>query len=207
MNSSSRFWDRIAKRYAAAPVRDEAAYQAKLAKTREFLTPESEVVEMGCGTGSTAIAHAPYVRHIHATDISARMIEICRDKARAADITNVTFEQIGIDALEKPAASVDAVMMHSILHLVGDVPGVLRKAFNMLKPGGVLVSSTACVAEAGWPIRALIAAARAVRVAPYINHFTQGELERMIRGAGFGLDHVWRPNAKAAVFIVARKPG
>lgn len=53
MTRSTRFWDRIAARYARKPVADEAAYQKKLAVTREYLRPDMEVLELGCGTGFT----------------------------------------------------------------------------------------------------------------------------------------------------------
>ena len=52
----TRFSDRIAERYAKGPVADEAGDQRKLEVTREFLPPDMEVPEVGCGTGSTAIA-------------------------------------------------------------------------------------------------------------------------------------------------------
>jgi cyclopropane fatty-acyl-phospholipid synthase-like methyltransferase len=61
MVQSTKFWDRIAERYSKQPVADEAAYQKKLQVTREYFRPDMEVLEFGCGTGSTAIAHAPYV--------------------------------------------------------------------------------------------------------------------------------------------------
>ena len=59
MFQRSWFWDRLAKRYARMPVADQAAYETKLEKTRAFLRPDSRVLEFGCGTGSTAILHAP----------------------------------------------------------------------------------------------------------------------------------------------------
>ena len=37
-----------------------------------------EVLEFGCGTGSTALTLAPNVRHIQATDVSPKMLEIAR---------------------------------------------------------------------------------------------------------------------------------
>ena len=61
MKQQSKVWDRFAKRYAKSPVADQDAYQKKLQITREYLRPDMEVLEFGCGTGSTAIAHAPYV--------------------------------------------------------------------------------------------------------------------------------------------------
>ena len=59
MASRSKFWDRIAVHYSKQPVADELSYQKKLEVTREFLTPQSKVLEFGCGTGSTAIAPCP----------------------------------------------------------------------------------------------------------------------------------------------------
>jgi len=83
---SAKFWDRIADRYSRKPVADEAAYQKKLQVTREYLRPDMEVLEFGCGTGSTAIVHAPCVKQIRAIDVSAKMIEIARHKADAVFI-------------------------------------------------------------------------------------------------------------------------
>ena len=60
--ASSFFWNRIANRYSKQPVGDETAYQKKLQITRDYLEPHMEVLELGCGTGSTAIAHAPPAR-------------------------------------------------------------------------------------------------------------------------------------------------
>ena len=84
----SRFWDRIAKKYARTPVADEAAYQKKLDITHGYFRPDMRVLEFGCGTGSTAIAHAPFVKHIHAIDISkddiARIsLDVVREPYRA----------------------------------------------------------------------------------------------------------------------------
>jgi cyclopropane fatty-acyl-phospholipid synthase-like methyltransferase len=76
MNQFAKFWDKQAERYAKSPVQDEASYQKKLQKSREYFLPEMEVLEFGCGTGSTALLHAPFVKHILATDVSANMIQI-----------------------------------------------------------------------------------------------------------------------------------
>ena len=78
MYQEASFWDRHAEGYSKRPIADDAAYQKKLKVTREYFQPDMEVLEFGCGTGSTAISHAPFVKHIRATDISSKMIEIAR---------------------------------------------------------------------------------------------------------------------------------
>jgi SAM-dependent methyltransferase len=147
MDREAAFWNKLADKYSRRPVADEAAYQKKLEVTRQYFQPDMEVLEIGCGTGSTAIAHAPYVGHIRATDLSARMIEIAKDRAKVAGIENVTFEASSIDALDVPDASVDVVMAHSVLHLLEDKEQVIADVHKMLKPGGVFVSSTACIGD------------------------------------------------------------
>ena len=51
MAHSSVFWDKVAERYSKKPVANEAAYQRKLRVTREYLRPDMQVLEIGCGTG------------------------------------------------------------------------------------------------------------------------------------------------------------
>ena len=51
-------------------------YKEKLEATRRYFDADSQVFEFGCGTGSTALHHAPFVQKIVATDISSNMIEI-----------------------------------------------------------------------------------------------------------------------------------
>ena len=147
MHQPSKFWDKIAERYAKKPVADEDSYQKKLQVTREYLKPDMEILEFGCGTGSTAIAHAPYVKHIRAIDISSKMIEIAQGKADAGDFENVTFEQSTLDELNLLDETFDAVMGHSILQLLENKEEAIAKVHRMLKPGGLFVSSTACIGD------------------------------------------------------------
>ena len=205
MERSAKLWNWLAKRYAAAPVKYEEDYQTKLRVTREYFTPATEAFEFGCGTGSTAIRHAPYVKHIHATDYSSAMIEIASSKAAAENIANIDFECIGIDAVRKPDDSVDVVMAHSILHLLPNVEDVIRKVYAMLKPGGAFVTSTVCVGNASIFWRVLLPTLRFLRLTPYVAVFSQTELEAMLTEAGFEIDHRWRPAGNRAAFIVAKK--
>ncbi len=88
MPRSSQFWDRHAAGYAKRPVDDETIYQKKLKITQGYLKPDMEVLEFGCGTGTASIIHAPFVRHIRAIDMSAKMLAIARGKATTGNVTN-----------------------------------------------------------------------------------------------------------------------
>ena len=205
MNQPSKFWDKIADRYARKPVADEAAYQKKLRVTREYLRPDMDVLEFGCGTGSTAIAHAPYVKHILATDISSRMIEIAQGKADAGKVENVTFERAAIDEFSVPDETFDAVMGHSVLQLLENKEEAIAKVHRMLKPGGIFVSSTACIGDFMKIFKVIAPIGKFLGLLPLVKVFTKKELEDSLTDAGFEIDYQWQPGKGKSVFIVAKK--
>ncbi len=207
MHQPNKFWDRVAESYAKKPVRDEAAYQKKLQVTRGYLQPDMDMLEFGCGTGSTAIAHTPYVKHIQAIDISSRMIEIARDKAEAGNLKNVTFKQSDIGEFSVPDQIFDAVLGLSILHLVENKEEVISKVHKMLKPGGIFVTSTACLGDTMKFFKVVAPIGRFLGLMPLVKVFTTKELENSLTNAGFEIDHQWRPGKSIAVFIVAKKAG
>lgn len=206
MIDPAKFWDKIAERYAKSPITDEAAYQKKLQITREYFNPDSEVLEIGCGTGSTAILHAPYVKHILATDFSAKMIAIAQSKLEEEKIDNITFEQAAINELKIEEGSIDVVMAHSILHLVDNRDDVIAKIYRLLKPGGVIVSSTICAGDSMLRfLKPIIPLGVFLGVLPSVKVFTAKALESSIMKAGFEIDYRWLPGKGKAVFIVAKK--
>ena len=204
---SARFWDRIAERYARSPIKDEAAYQRKLDVTRGYLRSDMEVLEIGCGTGSTAIIHAPFVKHILATDISSRMIEIARAKISASTGANVTFACTSVEELDAPDGRFDAVLAFNILHLLEDQDAAIAKVARLLKPGGVFATSTACLADGmGW-IRLIAPIGEALGFFPLVKVFSEAVLKDSLARHGFRIDHHWHPEKGPTVFMVAIKTG
>lgn len=205
MKKDARFWDNLAERYAKKPVDDEAAYQKKLKVTRDYLSPDSEVLEFGCGTGSTALYHAPVVKSILATDISAKMIEIAKRKASDANVANVEFRQSTLEALGLADNSYDVVLGLSILHLLKDKEAAIREVYRVLKPGGVFVSSTVCLGDSMRYFRFIAPIGKFFRLLPVLRTFRSSELETSLTDTGFGIDYKWKPNEKRSAFIIARK--
>ncbi|MGI9270766.1 MAG: class I SAM-dependent methyltransferase [Woeseiaceae bacterium] len=206
MTTIDSFWDRVADRYSRKPVADESVYQEKLRITREYLRPDSDVLEIGCGTGSTAITHAPRVRSVRATDISARMIEIAREKVRDAKVDNVLFEQASIDEVDVAHQSQDVVLALSILHLVDDRDDAIEFAHEALKPGGVFISSTVCLGDNLKFFKYIGPVGRFLGLMPLLRVFTVQELKNSLANAGFEVEREWQPGKNKGVFIVARKP-
>lgn len=206
MANPAAFWNFIARRYARSPVADEAAYRQKLDVTQRYFDADTNVLEIGCGTGTTALKHAPLVRHLRAIDFSANMIEIAEQKRLDAGIHNVTFECCAVDDLDDPPRSYDVVLGLSILHLLPQWLQAITTVTSLLKPGGVFVSSTACLGDSMAWFRYVAPAGRALGVLPSLAVFGASDLRAALIGAGLELEHDWTPGKNKAVFIVARKP-
>lgn len=188
------------------PIADEAAYQKKLEVTREYFRPEMEVLELGCGTGSTAILHAPYVKHIHAVDYSSKMVEIAKRKAAEQNLSNVTFEQGSVEGLQIPDNRYDVVLALSLLHLLDDWEGAVVKISRMLRGGGIFVTNSACLAPKMWCFKYIAPIGKALGLMPMVNVFTKQDLLDGLTSAGFDIDYVWQPEKSLSVFVVAKKP-
>ena len=115
----AEFWDRVAPEYSKQPISDTESYARKLAATQALMRPDMTVLELGCGTGSTALEHAPHVASIVATDVSAAMLAIGREKAERAGIENVSFRQSSVEEFIGENGY-DMVLALNLLHLLPD---------------------------------------------------------------------------------------
>lgn len=204
MTNAAKFWDKWAVRYSKQAIKDPQAYQAKLEQTQTYLKPDMKLLEFGCGTGSTAIVHAPFVNHISAIDISAKMINIAKQKATAESIENIDFKVATLDSLSSEAQDFDVVLGLSILHLLDNWQQALSNVHNVLKPGGVFVSSTPCLKNITL-LRWLAPVGQFAGLIPTLSFFSVEELRSSIVQSGFEIETCWQPQKNSGVFIIARK--
>jgi len=200
------FWNRVAKKYSKSPIADEEAYQQKLELTREYLTPETKLLEFGCGTGSTAILHAPLVAQIEAIDISVNMLEIAKHKATTEQINNIHFQEASINTFVAEDGSFDIIIGMSILHLLEDKEAALEKVYKMLKPGGIFISSTACLGDKMAFFKYIAPIGQLFKLMPIVKIFSIKQLKTSIANTGFEITYDWLPKKSLAVFIIAKKP-
>ncbi len=206
----ARFWDRIAVKYAADPIADMAGYETTLRRLQALLSADKDVLEIGCGTGTTALRVAPFTRRLLATDVSTGMIAIARKKLAAEPVPQLSFAVADADAPVAGQGEYDAVLAFNLLHLVTDLDRALELAMQALRPGGLLVSKTACIAEMNPLIRYLaLPAMRAIGKAPHVLCFDADVLQSAIARQGMDIVSVERHGTRGKdfrVFIVARKP-
>ena len=208
--ADARFWDRIARKYAADPIKDMDGYARTVDRTRHYLRSTDTVLELGCGTGTTALKLAPHVSRIVATDLSDEMIAIAREKAAAQACHNAEFTAATPERAAWPDGAFDAALAFNLWHLVADRTSALAHIHRVLKPGGLFVSKTPCLAEMNPLIRLALPVAQLVGKAPYVAVFSAAALEREIEAAGFAIIERARHGSgrkDPRIFIVARKAG
>ena len=170
-----------------------------------FAGPGRDTMEFGCGTGSTALEHAPHVAHILATDVSAAMIDIGQEKAQQADIHNVSFRQSGVEEFNAPQGSFDMVLALNLLHLLPDRASALSKIHQLLKPGGVFISSTVCLADRMWFLRPFIPLLQWAGKAPYVSFLGAEQVLSEVVQSGFDAQEHWTHGRTNSLFLVTRK--
>lgn len=204
MINSKIFWDKSAKKYTKRPIKDQATYQKKLKITQEYFCSDSHVLEIGCGSGSTAILHSPYVKDIVATDISDEMIKIAQMKAVEAGVENIHFQQGTLDNLNLPNEGFDTVLALNVLHLLEDTDSSIDKIHRLLKSNGFFISSTPLMGEINRVFHWLISIMQYLGLAPYVATLTKNQLITKLVAAGFTIEQEWQ-SSRESLFIVAKK--
>jgi len=212
--TQARFWDKIARKYAADPIADVAGYEATLRRVQALLSPAHSVLELGCGTGSTALRLAASTRRMMATDVSKEMIAIAREKQSAQldspDFSRLRFGVADAESAALGSASHDVVMAFNVLHLVSDLDVAIQAILDTLKPGGLFISKTPCVAEMNPLItRVALPVMHAIGKAPDLLIFNAAQLQASFMSHGLQIEAVERHGTKAKdirLFIIARRP-
>ncbi|HEY9247334.1 MAG TPA: class I SAM-dependent methyltransferase [Candidatus Methanoperedens sp.] len=102
------------------------------------LKKNETILEIGTGTGSFAIEAARHCAKVIAIDVSPKMLEFARQKARLMGTTNIEFYHAGFLTYDHKGIPLDAVVSQLALHHLPDFWKIiaLRRIFEMLKSGG-----------------------------------------------------------------------
>lgn len=208
--NKARFWNKIARKYARDQIADIAGYEKTLQRVQALLAPDHEVLEIGCGTGTTALRLAPGTSRMLATDVSAEMVTIACERLAAQPVPQLAFRVADADAPLATQPSFDAVLAFNVLHLVGDLSQTLNSALHALKPGGLFISKTPCLNDMNPLIpRLALPLMRVFGKAPHVLCFNAAQLQEALASHGLNIVSVEWHGTKGKdcrPFIVARKP-
>jgi SAM-dependent methyltransferase len=151
-NEQRRDWDAAAagwKRWW--PVFERSAQQVsdRLVELAN-VGPGARVLDVATGNGEPALTAARRVGasgRVIATDQSAGMLAIARDRAAALGAINVEFREIDGEALTIPERDFDAIVCRWGLMFMPDVKGALREIYQRLRAGGRLATAVWATAD------------------------------------------------------------
>src|SRR6266513_1032749 len=111
---------------------------------RLALSTGASVLDVGCGTGASAIPAAEKVGptgNVIAVDLADRLLEIARRKAAARNLKNVEFRHGDMENLGYPDHHFDAVICVFAIFFVPDVAKQIRELWRMVRPNGQLATT------------------------------------------------------------------
>ena len=172
----ARGYDEVAERYLEwSPLRPSEARLRYLRLACDRIPPGARMLELGCGAGIPMTAALADGRDVTGVDISARQVELAR-----ANVPNATFLQADMTTLAFESSSFDAVVaFYSLTHVPrDDVPGLLRRVRDWLRPGGTFIAAMGVeddpgTIEADW-----------LGVDMYFSHFSARKNRRIVAEAG-----------------------
>ena len=136
-------YDRIAADYLASKRPLAAQTEALLAALIASLSPQSTVLDLGCGAGVPVTRWLAERCAVTGVDLSAQQLALARRL-----VPQATFIQADMAALDFPPHTFDAVVStYAIIHLPREEhPTLLAQVARWLKPGGGFLAT--------WPLTA-----------------------------------------------------
>lgn len=201
LTSAERFWDRL----ATLPVGEGEACNKILDGSRKYLGPEEVVLDFGCGPGAITNQLAGHVREVVGVDTSPKMVAAAELAAAEQGIDNVSYSTSSIFDPEHHQGRFSVITAFNVLHYVEDMPALMQRIRSLLQPGGVFISSTACLAEKPAWIRGAFRASSGLRLMPRMTFFDGLELQHSFEAQGFRIEEAQTISPTFAdLFVVSR---
>lgn len=131
-NEAIEFWNKLAPSYgqcSSGKGWEHLEQVIDLLEEEQILTPETDILDVGCGPGVYALPFAKRVRSVTALDGAEEMCKILKEKAKKSGLDNITvlvrmWEKVDLEK-EGMAHSFDLVFA-SMTPAVGDCETLMK---------------------------------------------------------------------------------
>jgi ubiquinone/menaquinone biosynthesis C-methylase UbiE len=175
-----------AERYAVSEVH---AQGADLEVVVRFARPEpwQVVLDVSTGPGYTAMALAPHVAKVIATDITPEMLRVAQRLADQRGLDNLEFREADVYSLPFSDSSFDLITCRTAAHHYPDLVSAVREMARLLKPKGRLVVSDT-VSPPDEVAARFIHAVEVLRDATHVRNWSLAEWQAAFSAAGLVLE-------------------
>ena len=180
---NSRGWDWLMRRSAAKALRC-------------INDRPKNILEVGCGKGTTTLALAQAFPHavITAIDVDAEQIELAK-RREEPELRQVEFRTGSATATSLSHVSHDAVVSFNTLHHVGDWRQALKEWNRVLLPGGILL-----LVDVGQLFTQTV---HRLMLAKELVYFSRKDIERELVKNGLSIECA---KGRVMITLLARKP-
>lgn len=204
-------WDWLSKNWDSSSTDLGESDQKIVDKTSKLITPTDTLLDYGCASGTIALELAAKVQQVHGIDISSKMITIAERRTKERQLSNVTFSHADIFDPEHKDGSYDVITAFALLHLLDDPWKAVQKIHQLLKPGGLFITSTPCLGEKNFIsllLNTFVFIASRIGLLPRsISFFSQAKLKDSLISENFEITEteVFSTRPVTEIFIVAKK--
>lgn len=161
-----------------------------LVRLVEFTRPKPHwtMLDVATGAGHTAMAFAPLVAKVTATDMTPRMLAVSAELAQQRGLTNIVFQEAEAENLPFEDGAFDLVTCRIAPHHFADVPRFVGEVKRVLKPRGTfgLVDNIAPESPKAAEQLNII---ETVRDPSHARCLSAGEWLQLLRRSGFVVRH------------------
>jgi len=186
-DKSERFWNKLSTNYDKKA--KDQTFEQLLNRSPKYLQRDDVVLDFACATGLYSFEFARHVKEIQAFDSSSEMIVIAKDQANKNGNANITFSHTTLFDKKYQEGSFDTIMAFNILLYFEDTEKILNRMNKLLKPKGLIITSTACLGEKrtfiGIVSGSVIFILKKLGILPYLKFYKIPELKEVIANCGF----------------------
>jgi ubiquinone/menaquinone biosynthesis C-methylase UbiE len=178
----------------------------EIARDLAWPQPDWVVLDVATGGGHTALAFAPHVARVVATDLTPKMLEKAEAHVTSQGVANVAFKPADAEDLPFEDETFDLVTCRIAPHHFVDCARFVHESVRVLKSGGLLLVQDHVLPDDEEAARAVDDFER-LRDPSHNRAFDEGEWRGMFEDAGLRVEHTEQIVKRHAFLEWAQRQG